>query len=577
MGKDNTKSLPGTRKRKVKTGCLTCKARHVKCDEGRPACHRCVSTGRKCDGYGIWGGGGNVSNNAGEPLSVAVSGNDTGSLARDISNHFSALSAQQRSYFSWFKYRTYAKLPLPYTTPFWHTLVLQASTAEPAILHAVLALGSAHQKVTLTHDEHENAKEPYPALDPQQQFMLHEYSRAIRALQPYFSNQDKRSIHVALVTCALFTFFENLLGRYVAANAHLHCGLRLLAELHDPVSQLDDDSITAYGRGYVDDWIIEVFMRLHVQAALLGQGLIRLHSSMLVFPLGPMPKSFQSTQQAGNLLDRVMLDILQLADHCSSNTMAGHPVLPAYILLCKQRLQRELDLWLAAYHSTNLDDHGESAPAEKFYMKMPRAYHTMATIILNTCSWPVCERMFDLFTADFIFLIKQLVGIWVAHITRPIWRIDPRIALESPRSVSHTVGDKGWIPLLYFVAVKCRVHRIRHQARRLLTRTVHKEGTWDSFLTLAVVSEIIRLEEGDFYRSSGADDSFDITVVPTETDISQTPLPDSRRLYNIQVRLPEHPLGVMTLAYDIKEENGKGVLRRERCYNLRTRHWVDDV
>ncbi|KAK3385315.1 hypothetical protein B0H63DRAFT_181546 [Podospora didyma] len=45
------------RRSKVKTGCQTCKTRKVKCDEGRPACVRCVSTGRACDGYGIWGGG----------------------------------------------------------------------------------------------------------------------------------------------------------------------------------------------------------------------------------------------------------------------------------------------------------------------------------------------------------------------------------------------------------------------------------------------------------------------------------------------------------------------------------------
>ncbi|KAF7516418.1 hypothetical protein G7054_g14160 [Neopestalotiopsis clavispora] len=37
--------------RKVRTGCLTCKLRKVKCDEGKPACDRCTSTGRKCDGY----------------------------------------------------------------------------------------------------------------------------------------------------------------------------------------------------------------------------------------------------------------------------------------------------------------------------------------------------------------------------------------------------------------------------------------------------------------------------------------------------------------------------------------------
>lgn len=38
--------------KKARTGCLTCKIRHKKCDETKPACNRCTSTGRRCDGYG---------------------------------------------------------------------------------------------------------------------------------------------------------------------------------------------------------------------------------------------------------------------------------------------------------------------------------------------------------------------------------------------------------------------------------------------------------------------------------------------------------------------------------------------
>ncbi|RDW74905.1 hypothetical protein BP6252_06047 [Coleophoma cylindrospora] len=43
-----TQRMPMT---KTKTGCMTCKIRRVKCDEGKPACKKCVSTGRVCDGY----------------------------------------------------------------------------------------------------------------------------------------------------------------------------------------------------------------------------------------------------------------------------------------------------------------------------------------------------------------------------------------------------------------------------------------------------------------------------------------------------------------------------------------------
>jgi hypothetical protein len=46
--KRSRKSHPKTR-----TGCLTCKIRRKKCGEEKPACLRCTSTGRKCDGYPV--------------------------------------------------------------------------------------------------------------------------------------------------------------------------------------------------------------------------------------------------------------------------------------------------------------------------------------------------------------------------------------------------------------------------------------------------------------------------------------------------------------------------------------------
>lgn len=38
--------------RKVRSGCATCKARRVKCDEGKPTCLRCRASGKECLGYG---------------------------------------------------------------------------------------------------------------------------------------------------------------------------------------------------------------------------------------------------------------------------------------------------------------------------------------------------------------------------------------------------------------------------------------------------------------------------------------------------------------------------------------------
>ncbi|KAL7823940.1 hypothetical protein V8C26DRAFT_384359 [Trichoderma gracile] len=38
-------------KRRTRTGCLTCRARRVKCDEQKPACNRCVNANVECAGY----------------------------------------------------------------------------------------------------------------------------------------------------------------------------------------------------------------------------------------------------------------------------------------------------------------------------------------------------------------------------------------------------------------------------------------------------------------------------------------------------------------------------------------------
>ncbi|KAI8944130.1 hypothetical protein F4801DRAFT_572759 [Xylaria longipes] len=555
---------PPTNRRKVKTGCRTCKARRVKCDEGRPACHRCVSTGRICEGYGIWGGGGvKYSGRALAPRSP------TDTVKSGVPSQYGKLSPEQETCFHWFRHRTYTKLPLPFITPFWQTLVLQSCAAEPAILHAVLALGSAHQKESLEQDR---PKQPCVALDPQQEFMLREYGKAIRSLQPHFSSQDRRSVQVSLITCILFTFLENLLGRYGTAKAHLHSGLRLLSETYVSVHDSVATNITAKPRGYVDDWIIEIFTRLHVQAALLGQGLPGLHPILPVYPTTPIPRAFVSTNQAAHYMDRLLLDALHLADQCSfSDESSTYPTLPTGFDAGQQRLRAELRLWLAAYNATNPE---EFSHIDIFYIKLLRAYHTIAALIINTCTWPACETTYDLYTADFISLIEQLIAIWKAHVARPVWHHTPW-ATEMPRRISHSTGDKGWIPLLYFVAIKCRVHRIRLQAIKLLSQTLHKEGTWDSRLMLIIAREVLRIEEGDYYQGFEKDDGFSIVSTPTERDLTLPPLPDYHRLYNMRVGLPEHSMGILTLEYEQRWGNGIGAVRRKRCYDLEVRNWVD--
>jgi hypothetical protein len=128
---------------------MTVRIRKVKCDEGRPACHRCISTGRVCDGYGIWGGGESFYSHR----QRLTGSKDSRVVPRPpVSVSVLASGIEENGYFEWFKCRTAIKLPGSFVSGFWTTLLFQASLNEPAVLHAVLALSSVHKSGTINAD-----------------------------------------------------------------------------------------------------------------------------------------------------------------------------------------------------------------------------------------------------------------------------------------------------------------------------------------------------------------------------------------------------------------------------------------
>ena len=44
-----TSLQPAAKSRRVRTGCLTCRARHLKCDEAAPVCLNCRKSNRICE------------------------------------------------------------------------------------------------------------------------------------------------------------------------------------------------------------------------------------------------------------------------------------------------------------------------------------------------------------------------------------------------------------------------------------------------------------------------------------------------------------------------------------------------
>ncbi|KAI0595471.1 hypothetical protein F4775DRAFT_569171 [Biscogniauxia sp. FL1348] len=564
MGASN-KSRPTKSKTrtKVKTGCRTCKIRKVKCDEGRPACQRCVSTGRVCDGYGIWGGGGNAY---GDRSATRESCSKV--ILHNPQTIIGDTSPGCYDYLQWFMSRTVIKFPGACLSGFWETLVFQGCAAEPAVRHAIIALSSAHKRESL---EDKKTVMTDSALDLQQQFTLQEYCQAIRHLQPHFAARTRRSMHVALITCAIFSFLETFLERYNAGIAHLQSGLKLLTQNQpQPFSTGDETLILQPPRGYVDDWIIDTFIRLHVTAALFGQSPPHLFAGLQVFPSEPLPHVFESVNHATQCLNRLLGEILYFGEQCSllGNPQDTHSL--NRIINEQRRLRSELNSWVKAHRATRTTTASGINSRDAIQYKLLQAYSTMAKIMINTSVCPTYEYRFENHTDDFLTLLRQAIDIWKTAYSVPVWYL----AGGKPPKICTAIGDKGWIPFLYYVALKCRVRRLRVQAIRLMSTTPNREGIWNGELVVRILREVVRIEEQDFYDGSAKDDEFPVDQVPEKRDLFLPSLPESYRLRDVQVALPDHAIGKTTLRCRRRGDDGVWeYIARE--YDPLTQCWED--
>jgi hypothetical protein len=87
---------------------------------------------------------------------------------------------------------------------FWNQMVLQATHFEPAIRHAIIALGSLHQHF-LAYDADKYQALPHRYYD---EFALQQYTLAIKSLVEPFSRKESKSVDVCLISCFLFSCFE---------------------------------------------------------------------------------------------------------------------------------------------------------------------------------------------------------------------------------------------------------------------------------------------------------------------------------------------------------------------------------
>ncbi|KAH8749935.1 hypothetical protein F5883DRAFT_633542 [Diaporthe sp. PMI_573] len=406
----------------------------------------------------------------------------------------------EQASFDWFRSRAAVKLCGVFGSRFWDTLVLQASMTAPAVLHALLALSSAHKAEMTGRCPPEREEPTKQAREQDTQFTLEQYNKAISCLRPYFlkTDHDDESTRVVLITCMVFVCLELLQGRYDEGQTHLQSGLYLLSQLQAKQCPVGTEGVLVLGNlqeSYNDCYLVEVYSRLYAQSAFYGQPpwpFCKPAAIASVNPgaaIQPPPPLFGSLNQARQYLDGIFNAIHCLTARCPKKQIVQ--VAPKTWLDTQSRIQTYLRLWHQAYKASRLNLISQLNTRDALSYPLLTVYHAMAFVMVATCLASPDEAIFDSFEATFASLVSTCEEMLIT--AAPLKVVDT--AAGHCSEIFSFTADIGLIPPLYYSALKCRVPSLRRRAINLLETDTHRESFWDGTIAAKIARKVAMIEE----------------------------------------------------------------------------------
>ncbi|KAK1990975.1 hypothetical protein LX36DRAFT_737161 [Colletotrichum falcatum] len=245
---------------KVRTGCITCRNRRKKCDEGKPACATCLKYQGYCSGYAAseTHPDAMVRNRPIRPKLAAAAATDRaeGGLAPSP-KYVSLVFPDQldKDYFDC--WRRFMDSTILFHCDLFSYTVARLSWDDPAVRHAALAIGAAalggarEQSRALGNN---NSSSSSSSKGDAHLAALSHYGKALRLLYSLPVSHER-----TLVVCLLFVAFECLLGRTAAALNHINHGVRIIEHCQragPPVAPVSANIISGFQALSSQSWAL---------------------------------------------------------------------------------------------------------------------------------------------------------------------------------------------------------------------------------------------------------------------------------------------------------------------------------
>ncbi|KAF2147070.1 uncharacterized protein K452DRAFT_323293 [Aplosporella prunicola CBS 121167] len=257
---------------KTRTGCITCKKRHVKCDEAKPQCNNCLKSRGRCEGYSL------------EPRKKPSGPGqlcwDSRQLTRGTSPRMQlhvdpdALDFQNSSSMLYFQ-EFVGLVQGPWTSAsssgdLWEVTMPQITRNNDTLRHAAMAIGALsmwHRQST--YDSLQAVSIPALPTAERDAHYFHAVAYYCHSLK---LQRQRASMPDAIILSVLLLFFETLRGNRTAALDHVNHGLALLFYL------LTDDDADNYVANFAPNprpilgAVADIFTNLTMQGRTIFRG-----------------------------------------------------------------------------------------------------------------------------------------------------------------------------------------------------------------------------------------------------------------------------------------------------------------
>ncbi|PVH91059.1 hypothetical protein DM02DRAFT_707063 [Periconia macrospinosa] len=425
-------------------GCQMCKQRHVKCDENRPECNRCLKGGRRC-----------------EYTRQAVAHYKQHVIIYTLSQSPSPFpdldTVTQRALYH-YRLHVAPAITLPFRSELWSTVVFQISEKYSFVMSALIALSNMYEVY----------QQPPYARQPLQQNSIHHYNKAIRDIINV--KKDESSLNGILLSCIMFYALDCLRGSWPTALRHALAGMNMIAERQKSHS-------------YQFDGLTEV---LHTELLMLPYQVLELGNrdeSRTFTPFigfeRPRPKAFGTAEESYYHF-RVLFNHIQKITSQIQESVESGSCTDAMSAMAKQQEHE----WI----QDRIRDWGDSfAPLHQSVESIPDDRQRRAVAYLGKC-YNILVRAFSPHTVDWVIFNAQVVEAVASLIAH--WN-------ETEEFVNNKFSLYMYLLPTFFRHLTQGTVEERGRAFSVLRsgRLSRREGPWDAQDMMQIAERVITMKE----------------------------------------------------------------------------------